>query len=104
MRLVLAVGIDGEDDVVLVEVAFGHAPSDLLEGGVVGGGHPAVVIEEERMDVRMNVAPAKDELLGAIGGPIIDDDDLVDAGLEGVKYADDCGFFVVCRDDSDEAQ
>ena len=102
-EVVLTVGVDGEDEVVGVELAALEPLAQVSEGQEVRLGHALVHVVTEQAAMRMAGQPRLDRGPGAVGRAVVDDDELVDERRELVQHRRDGRFLVVRRDDRDAA-
>ena len=98
---VLAVGINGESDIVGADVATGEHRTYLLPAGTERRREAAVLGEVDDCRFRLVGDPAVGDFRRRVAGAVVDDDDTVDAGIEVVEHGLDGGRLVVGGHDSD---
>ena len=95
----LAVGVDGVDEVVVTDLSGGEPLAQVGEGEVVGRRHAPVVVEGQHPRVVLLRKPLLDDLTGVVGGAVVHHDELVDQRVEPFEDALDRRFLVVGGDD-----
>ena len=100
-QLVLPVGVHGEDQVVLVELALLQAPAEVGEREVVGGRHAAVAVERQHAGVATGWQPRRDLGSCPVGGTVVDHDELVDQRVQAGQDRGHRRRLVVGGDDGD---
>ena len=97
----LAVGVDGEHEIVGRQLAVAHAPAEVGEGEVVRLRHALVLVERQQAACRARAATSSISRAGAVGRAVVDDDQLVDEWLQLVEHLRDRRLFVVRGHDRD---
>src|SRR5439155_7546699 len=100
-QLVLAVGVDREDEVVGRDLRRGETPSQVGEGLVVRGRHPPVLVERQQAGRRVPRQPRLDDRPRAVQRAVVHHDELVDQRVEPVEDGLDRRLFVVRGHDCD---
>ena len=104
LEIVLAVGVDGEDQICRMEVAVLEPRAQLCQCQCVGLRHALVdVVAQQRATVSIG-HQAFDRGARAIGRAVIDDDELVDHRVELVEDVNDRRLLVECGDDRDASR
>src|SRR6185295_20147043 len=92
------------DEIIRVNFTSGEACADLAEGSVVGGGEALVLVEKDGVNSLPAEGPFEDDLAGAVGRSVVDDDDLVDEVREVFENANNGRLFVEDGDDGDASR
>ena len=100
-ELVLAVGVDGVDEVVGGQLALGDAPAQVGERHVVRRRHALVVLVDDQPGVRVAGQPRLISARVRVGRAVVDDDQLVDDAGQLLEHLGHGGLLVVRRHDGD---
>ncbi len=105
LEVVLAVGVDGEDQIVGVELAAPQPFAQLGQGGEVRLRHAPVHLVHEEMAVRPAAGQEPFDLgPGSVGGTVVDHHELVDVRVELLEHDRDHRLFVVRGNHGDPAR
>ena len=97
----MAVGVDGEHEIVRRELARVETGAQGGEREEVRLRHPLVHVVPEKVAAIVAGEPPLDLGAGAVGGAVVDHHELVDEPVQLVEHGRDHGLFVVCRHDRD---
>ncbi len=101
VQVVLAVGVDGEDEIAGVELAALQPIAQARQGQEVRLRHPLVHFVHKQRAAIVSGQPAFDLGARVVGRTVVDDDQLVDHRVQRVEDGDDGRFLVVRGNDRD---